>query len=198
MSVKIKPRKLKGPWASGFALDLHTTKSIFLGHNAYGHPEFATERTPLGDLVFRLKNRGDRDAIEPIVETVTAFLRKWPPKIDAIVPIPPSNIARKRQPVMEVAAVLSERAGLRLCTSCVSKVRSTAQLKDVFEYTKREKILAEAFSVDARLTKNRRLLLFDDLYRSGATAGAITRLLIGKGQAAAVFLLTLTQTRKNL
>ena len=198
MSVRIKPRTLRGPWAAGFALDLHTARSTFLGYNAYGHPEFDTKRTPLGDLVFRLKNRGDRDAIDPIVDTVARFLRDWRPKIDAIVPVPPSNTARKRQPVIEVANVLSTRTGIPLFTSCVSKVRSTAQLKDVFERAKRDAILANAFAVDSEQTQGRSLLLFDDLYRSGATAGAITRLLTEEGQASAVYLLTLTQTRKKL
>jgi hypothetical protein len=91
MPVKVNPRKLRGPWTDGFALDVHTTGSNFLGYNAYGHPEFDTARSPLGDLVYRLKNRGDRSAIEPIVETVVEFLKTWHLKVDAIVPVPPSN-----------------------------------------------------------------------------------------------------------
>ena len=38
----------------------------------------------------------------------------------------------------------------------------------------------------------RKFLLFDDLYGSGATGGAITELLKGPGGAKAVYLLTLT------
>ena|SRR2546430_1363759 len=91
MPVKVNPRKLRGPWTDGFALDVHTTGSNFLGYNAYGHPEFDIARSPLGDLVYRLKNRGDRSAIEPIVETVVEFLKTWHLKVDAIVPVPPSN-----------------------------------------------------------------------------------------------------------
>jgi len=77
-------------------------------------------------------------------------------------------------------------------------VKSTAQLKDVFDFQKRAQLLADAFSVDKEKTKGRRLLLFDDLYRSGATASAIARLLIGQGDASAVYLLTLTRTRRTL
>jgi predicted amidophosphoribosyltransferase len=40
-------------------------------------------------------------------------------------------------------------------------------------------------------------LLFDDLYRSGATASAITTLLKREGKAKAVRLLTLTRTRSK-
>ena len=178
-------------------MDLHTAQSTFLGYNAYGHPEFDTKRTPLGDLVFRLKNRGDRDAIDPIVDAVAEFLWSWGPKIDAIVPVPPSNTARKRQPVIEVARVLSTRTGIPLCASCVSKVRSTAQLKNVFERAKRDAILANAFAVDRPQTQGKRLLLFDDLYRSGATDGAITKVLTEEGKASAIYLLTLLRHGEN-
>ena len=51
-------------------------------------------------------------------------------------------------------------------------MKSTAQLKDVFERTQRDAILAGAFAVDSDQTKGERLLVFDDLHRSGATAGA--------------------------
>ena len=198
MSVKINPRKLNGPWAEGYALDLHTAASTFLGYDGYGHPVFDTQRPPLGELLYRLKNQGDQTALEPIIETVVDFLKNWKPHVDAIVPVPPSNTARKRQPVMDVAAGLTERTGIPLCESCVSKIKSTGQLKNVFDLAKRTEILSGAFSVDDTKTRGKRLLLFDDLYRSGATGRAITALLTGDGGAAAVYLLTLTRTRKLL
>jgi predicted amidophosphoribosyltransferase len=52
-------------------------------------------------------------------------------------------------------------------------------------------VLEGAFSVSPEHTKGKKLLLFDDLYGSGATVSAITELLKGQG-AAAVYLLTLT------
>jgi predicted amidophosphoribosyltransferase len=159
---------------------------------------FDTTRSPLGDLLYRLKNRGDKSALEPIVEVVIAFLRSWAVTVDAIVPVPPSNTSRKNQPVIAVATLVSARTGIPLSASYLWKVKSTAQLKDVFERTKRDQILAGAFAVNREWTTGKRLLVFDDLYRSGATAGAITRLLQGEGAASAVYLLTLTQTRKNL
>jgi len=198
MPVKTNPRKLSGPWAEGYALDLQTTSSTLLGYNSYGHPVFDTQRPPLAELLHRLKNRGDQTAIEPIVDTVEEFVNTWKPRVDAIVPVPPSNTARKRQPVIAVATALSERMGIPLCDSCLSKIKSTGQLKDIFDYSKRAEILTGAFSVDERRTRGRRLLLFDDLYRSGATVSTITNLLIGTGAASAVYLLTLTRTRKLL
>ena len=46
-------------------------------------------------------------------------------------------------------------------------------------------------------TEGKGILLFDDLYRSGATVSAITALLKNEGKAKAVRLLTLTQTRSK-
>ena len=40
-------------------------------------------------------------------------------------------------------------------------------------------------------------LLFDDLYRSGATMNEITTTLYDQGSAADVFVLTITRTRSN-
>ena len=128
--------------------------------------------------MYRLKNRRDRSATEPIVETMVQFLKTWQSKVDAIVRVPPSNTARKNQPVIELATVISERAGIPLCTSCISKVKSTAQRKDVFERTQRDEILAGAFAVGSDQTKGKCRL---DLYRSGATAGAITKPLLNEG-----------------
>jgi competence protein ComFC len=194
--VEINPRKLRGPWSGGYALDVHTLGSTFLGHNAFGHPEFATTRSPLGDLLYRLKNGGDQTVVPEIIETVAAFLKGWGPQVDAIVPVPPSNTRRKHQPVIAVAQALSQTIGVPVCEGCVTKVKSTAQLKDVFDYTKRSEILTGAFTVDVAKTSGKRLLLIDDLYRSGATVSTIAQLLLTTGAARAVYLLTLTQTRK--
>jgi len=198
MATKISPRKLRGPWVEGYALDVHTTGSTFLGYDTYGHPVFDTRRSPLGDLLYRLKNRRDHASVQPIVEAIASFLKTWEVQVDAIVPVPPSNTARRSQPVVELAAALSEQTGIPLCEFCLSKVKATPQLKDVFDYGKRLQILTDAFAVHQEKTKGKRLLVFDDLYRSGATAATIARLLARDGGATAVYLLTLTRTRKLL
>ena len=196
MPVKINPHRLVGPWSGGYALDVHTTSSTMIGHNAFGHPVFDTARSPLGELLYRLKNRGDETVIPEIVDTVATFLRGRGVRLDAVVPVPPSNTTRKRQPVIAVAKALGEALSVPVCERCVTKVKSTAQLKDVFDFAKRTEILTGAFAVDAAKTTGKRLLLLDDLYRSGATVSAITTLLLTAGAARAVYLLTLTQTRK--
>jgi len=58
-------------------------------------------------------------------------------------------------------------------------------------------LLDGLFAVDPAATKGQHILLFDDLYRSGATMNAITSVLLGLGQAASVNALTITRTRSN-
>jgi predicted amidophosphoribosyltransferase len=152
----------------------------------------------MGELVYRLKYRRDKSALAEIVDTVSAFLsRTWQLNADVLVPVPPSNTSRRNQPVMTVAVALSERCGIPLCASCITKVKSTAQLKDEFDLAKRTETLQDAFAVDATKTARKSILVFDDLFRSGATAGTISRLLASGGGAKTVYLLTLTRTRST-
>jgi competence protein ComFC len=192
LSIEINPRRLqRGPWNDGYALDVHTRGSTFLGYNQYGYPSFDTTRSPVGELLYQLKYRNDQKTVPHLVDAVDTFWETWRPAIDAIVPVPPS-VARKDQPVMLIAAALSDRLKIPLCTSCLAKVKQTPQLKDIVEYDKRTEALKDAFVVASGQTKDKTLLLFDDLFGSGATVRAIVGSLKNEGQAKAVYLLTLT------
>jgi competence protein ComFC len=193
LSVEINPRRLRrGPWTDGYALDWHTLGSTFLGNNQFGHPMFDTKRPPVGELLYQLKYRNDQTAVDPLAETAAGFLQNiWRVKIDAIVPVPPSN-ARKLQPVDAVANAIAARLHIPVCVRCLAKVRQTPQLKDMNEYDKRAEALKDAFKVAPELTIGKDLLLFDDLFGSGATVGHIVEVLKQQGQAKAVYLLTLT------
>jgi adenine/guanine phosphoribosyltransferase-like PRPP-binding protein len=104
--VEIHPARIAGRWADGRALDVHTVRSTYLGDDEFGHAQFETERSPIGELVYRLKYRGD-----------------W------------------------------------------------------------------------GVVRGKRVLLFDDLFRSGATMNSVTALLYERAGAAEVYALTLTRTR---
>jgi competence protein ComFC len=70
------------------------------------------------------------------------------------------------------------------------------QLKNVYDFDERRRLLADAFVVSRSGVEGERILLLDDLYRSGATLNAVGEALAEAG-AAAVFALALTKTRKN-
>jgi len=116
------------------------------------------------------------------------------PKVDLIIPVPPST-PRPEQPVILLARAIGERLRVPVCEGCVAKVRDTPQLKNVFDFDERSRLLDGAFEVDLSMAKGKIVLLFDDLYRSGATLNAITTLLYDQGGAKDVLALTLTRTR---
>lgn len=192
--VNSDPISLPGPWTQGYVLDRrHTVSSEFLGHDSHGHAQFDTKRSELGELVFRLKNRSDREALPDIADTAAAFLAEQRFPIDAIAPVPPSR-RRPFQPVLEIAENLSQRLSIPVLSGAVTKTKETPQLKDVFGYDERQKLLDGAFSFDRKVIEGRRMLLIDDLYRSGATAAVVAQGLIHAG-GLAVYFLAITKTR---
>jgi len=80
---------------------------------------------------------------------------------------------------------------------CVTRKRDAPQLKNVFDLDQRLALLEGLHHVDKAATQDKGILLFDDLYRSGATMNAITELLYEEGEARDVFALTVTRTRSN-
>jgi hypothetical protein len=54
LPLEINPKEIKGSWDVGYVLDVHTISSTMIGYNEFGHPEFDTQRSPLGELVYRL------------------------------------------------------------------------------------------------------------------------------------------------
>jgi competence protein ComFC len=193
--VKINPMKIDGRWQSGVALDLHTTSSTPIGYNEFGHMQFDTVRPEIAQLLFRLKNRGDREAAGPIIETTANFLTPYRDRFDTIVPVPPSH-ERAVQPVIILAEGIGKALNVPVL-SCISTTRPTAQLKNITDPEERKKHVEGLYAVDAAQTRGRNILLFDDLFRSGSTMNAITDVLINTGNAAIVRALTITKTRSN-
>lgn len=191
--AQFQPRQILGKWQQGFALDLHTLSSVPIGHNEFGHMQFDTRRSEIGELLFCLKNRGDTTTVPEIVATTARFIASWHPPIDMIVPVPPSG-ARAVQPVILLARGLSAAIQLPL-VQCVTKTSDTPQMKNIYDLDERLKALEGVHAVDRIATNGRNILLFDDLFRSGATMNAITTALYREGQAAQVFALTITRTR---
>jgi len=193
-AVKIDPMKLAGPWAEGYVIERqHTLSSEFLGHDSFGNPQFETNRSELGELVFRLKNRSDKSTVDSIADTAVEFIKGWAPPIDLIVPIPPSR-SRAYQPVIAIANAIGMRLEKPVSKVAVRKVKATPELKDVFDYGQRTKLLEGAFQGDGAVVADKDILLVDDLYRSGATATIVAKALLDAG-AKSVRMLAMTKTR---
>ena len=198
--TSIAPVKISGDWFQGFALDLHTISSTLLGYDEFGHEVFDTKRSEMGELLYKLKYRQDKSVLNEILEVATNFVKgKWgiAKVLDCTVPIPPSNTARAFQPVLEIARGMSSRLGIPMYEDVLIKGKETPELKDVYEYSRRLDILENAFTVKTSLIAGKNILLFDDLYRSGATLNVATRVLYHKGKAGKIYVLVLTKTRSK-
>lgn len=191
--IAIHPNEIKGSWDQGYVLDAHTISSTMIGYNEFGHPEFDTLRSELGEMVYRLKYKGDKAVIAPIVEAIREFVKNWGITPNAIVPMPPSK-QRSFQPVVEIAAELARAMNLPLHANSLKKSKATQQMKDVGDFGARVAALEAAFVSDQALA-GKPVLLFDDLFQSGATMNVAARTLKGQGQVKSVYALALTRTR---
>lgn len=193
--AKSNPIKISGEWTSGYALDVHTLSSTYLGINEAGHEVYDTQRSELGELLYRLKYRSDKSAADEIIKTVAAFIQPRPLRSDLLVPVPPSG-KRALQPVLLLANGIGAALNLTVA-DCITTTRPPTELKGVQDVERRKEMLKGLYAVDPKITRGKNILLFDDLYRSGSTLNAITWLLLKEGKAEAVRVLTITKTRSN-
>ena len=190
--MEINPQMLRGNWAAGWALDLHTFRSTALENGT-----FDTQRTEIGEALYRLKYRSDRSQVEPIAHAAADFLQKQPffRGLVAIIPVPPSEENRPFQPVSELALAIARKLDLAVPFGHLIKVRQTKALKDTEDRRSRKKELSGAFRVKDTRFAGKWVLLFDDLFRSGQTLNEIAFVLLTQGKVSGVFVLTVTNTR---
>jgi len=80
----------------------------------------------------------------------------------------------------------------------VKKIKDTPELKNIADFEDRKKVLQDAFTVKpVGVLSGQTVLLFDDLYRSGATLSSLTTVLYNQGKAKSIKVLTLTKTRSK-
>ena len=192
------PVIIEGAWRLGWALDVHTTSSEFIGYDANGHAQFDTTRSPLGELLYQLKYRGQQTASQ-VAQVMAEFFANKPvvlSRIDLIVPVPPLTV-RDVQPVVQVARELGKKLNRPVVPDVIRKTRDTPGLKGVQDAEERRELLDGAFEVDPAQVNGKSVLLVDDLYRSGATANAVTVALMRAGTSR-VYFLAATRTRRNI
>ena len=193
--MNINPKEIHGNWRVGWALDSHTLASG------------PTTHSPLGELVYRVKPGRDRTQIRPIAEVAARFVKEkisidgYPIHcyLEAIIPIPPSDTKRDFQPVIEIAEKIGEILNVPAPSDYLTKVKATRLMKSTDHGMKRQ-YLKEAFDIPSLHRNYRCVLLFDDIFDSGETLSAATRVLLTKGSIynkkngkPRVFVLTLTQ-----
>jgi competence protein ComFC len=187
---------LEGNWKSGKAYDLHTVSSTHLGTDEFGHDRFDNTRSEMGELVYKLKYKHDKSSVDKIVELLDKI--GGIETFDFIIPIPPTNKSRPIQPVELIAVALGKKRGITVVTDALSN-DGDEELKGITDPIARNELLEAALKLNAPDSKysGKKVLLVDDLYRSGATLRVATDLLYKQGKAAQVSVLTMTKTRSN-
>lgn len=194
LPVNINPIRIRGSWDDGYTLDVHTVSSTPIGYSEYGHLQFDTNRSEIGESLYQLKYQGQRGEVASLAMVAADFVQKWGPDLDVVVPVPATR-ARPFQPVRAIAERLAKGLELPFDSESVKRAKKAAELKSVSDPDKRAELLEGAFRVEGSELKNKRILLFDDLFRSGATLNEITALILDAGGAMAVYALALTRTR---
>jgi len=213
--MEIKLQELTGNWSWGTALDLHTVSSSPIFDETGTIIDWDTKRTEIGEELYQLKYRDEdakikaervekiaREAAQVITNLIETFAEKYqqkygkPFEILCIIPTPPSK-PRAYQPVEALAKRLAQMLNIPLDLVTLKKIKSTAELKEIKDFDERKAALEGAFDIQENALQDKNILLFDDLYRSGATLRAITEIVKSKGKAKNVLVLTVTKTRSK-
>ncbi|PSU59432.1 ComF family protein [Photobacterium phosphoreum] len=196
--MELNVKEIVGVWDKGFSLDKHTIRSIRTGYNEYGHPEFKTLRTDIGEALFQLKYRSDFSQCAVIAQSINDHIIPLLPLISFIIAMPPSKI-RQKQPVVEIAEALSHLTDKPCINDILLKSKNTLQMKDIPDRQVRIDTLLDAFELnsDAIAMKlpaaSYNVLIIDDLFDTGTSLEAATRKLRECGKIGEIFVATATR-----
>jgi predicted amidophosphoribosyltransferase len=129
-----------------------------------------------------------------LVEAAVGFLSSWNIEFSAVVPVPPTKVYRKFQPVLALANEIARTFKVPLLKNSLRKIKEIPELKNIYDLEERKRLLSGAFEASAPSVRAEEILLVDDLYRSGATMEAIAQVLLSAG-ALEVYAFAFTQTR---
>jgi predicted amidophosphoribosyltransferase len=188
--------EIKGPWKKGYAFDIHTKKSEYMGENEYGYPQFNSLRSQMGQWLYELKYKQDLLIIDKIIGLLLASsdFSAFITGIDVIIPVPPSNKHRNLQPVVLIAQELARNFKKELRQDILISSNSE-EIKNIDASEKYDRIKS-SITINGRIETSKRILVFDDVLDSGSTLTAIANILI-KNEYSQIFAFTLTKTRKS-
>jgi competence protein ComFC len=188
--------ELKGNWKRGFAYDVHTLDSVYMGVDEHGHDSWQTTRSEMGELLYRLKYQGDASVVGQIVDRLGKY--KGLETMDAIIPVPSTNKQRKIQPVLAIAQALAKRINVSVLDNVLQKQTGGQELKNVDDPQERQALLKTSLTLNTNANlAGKNILLLDDLYRSGSTLTVATDILYQQAKVKNVFVLVMTKTRSK-
>ncbi len=191
--MKATLRQVRGPWDAGWVLDKHTLSSQYLGEDAFGHARFDTTRTEVGEATYQLKYKHDWDQVQPLAQAIAEHIFPKLADVGFILPMPASTV-RPRQPVTEVAEALGKIVGKPVFSDMLRKASNSKSLKDL--HTKEEKIeaIGDGITVNNQITNEGawNVLVVDDLYHTGASMEAASKVLRAYPKVKKIYVAALT------
>ena len=193
MEVKIK--QINGIWTLGYSLDKHTTRSIPIGPNQFGHMQFDTVRPEAGEALFQLKYRSDFSQVPIIAQQMKTSFGDAFTSVDFVIPMPPSK-ARARQPVVEIAKEYARLNDIPCYEDLLVKTSKTPPMKDIADREERVSTLMGAFTAYDVLDEGLyNALIIDDLFDTGSSLEAATNILRGYNKIQNIYVATVTRKR---
>lgn len=193
--MEVNIQRINGNWDLGYSLDKHVLQSVYLGENQWGHAEFDTTRSEVGEALFLLKYRSDFTQISAIADQMTKSLSQYFSTACLVIPMPASK-QRARQPVREIAIKVAENMKIPCLENLLIKNVSTPQMKDIDSRDEKVDTLVKAFAINDVLGDgDYDILIVDDLYDTGSSLEAATKVLNEYSKIRNIYVATVTRKR---
>jgi ComF family protein len=150
--------------------------------------------SPIQNGLHTLKYGGNVAFGEAIADQMAEFVRElqWP--VEVMVPVPLGKKRLKERGYNQVGLVaqpLAYYAGLKYEPRALWKARETRSQVGLNLYQRSENVQG-AYQADAKVVKDKNVLIMDDVATTGSTISACTAALLSAG-ARAVFVLTIAR-----
>lgn len=191
--MKVALRKVDGPWAQGWVLDKHTIHSTPTGYDAYGHMQFDTLRTEVGEAMYQLKYKHDWNQVDGLAQAIADNVYPKLASVGFIVPMPASS-HRPRQPVTAVAEALGQLVAAPVFTDLLRKAANGKSLKNLGSKAEKVEAIGDSFSINDQIEGDGpwNVLVIDDLYDTGASMEAACKVLRAYPKVKDIYVAALT------
>lgn len=192
--MTIHPIQLFGEWDQGWALDIHTISSEYIGDDPFGRPRYDTTRSYIGELMYQLKYQVNTSVLPAIVDEVTGLLESKGllSSIDLIIPAPPTK-DRTFQPVFAIAEAVAKQNDIFFSDDALVKT-SSLEAKSM-DWSAKKK-LKGSVHFTKEFIRPCNVLLIDDVYETGSTLKACVNALREDPKTGKIYVLTITKTRR--
>jgi predicted amidophosphoribosyltransferase len=193
--MQINIQQMHGAWDLGYSLDKHTLRSIPIGPNEWGHMQYDTTRSEIGEALFQLKYRSDFSQVQVIATQIQQSLSHYFVATSFVIPMPASK-QRERQPVTEIAKEVARLMNVPCHEDLLIKTAQTPPMKDIPTQQEKVEKLMNAFAINDKLEAGSyNLLIVDDLYDTGSSLEAATRICKTCSKIGKIYVATATRRR---